>query len=583
MKKITLLLSFCILISISPFESFAQLYWGGSGGAWNSAGWSTTNSAPYNTAWTNNSHVVFNVDGTIAAPTSSSNFLSLTCNADVSFTSFTSTIGTNGTVTTIDVASGKTFDFLTQGFTTSASTGFIKNGSGTLSLNGNTYGAGFTLNTGTVVARGVNTFGQSGVNDLNINGGTIAGSGTITYTSNKFLNILVRGDFTLGSTTSPASSTANLTFASPVDLGTSSRTITLNGTGTNTLSGVISGTGGGITTGSGSSGTLILSGANTYTGSTTASGGTLILGSSGVIPDASVFNLDGGTLRSGTTTGFSETFSTINLTNNSTLTLGTGIHSLNFSASNGISWTSGKTLTITGWAGTYNGTTSGTAGKIFFGSNATGLTFQQLSQIKFFNGTVNSDATLLPTGELVPTGTLPISLTSFTAKPVNQTILLNWNTASEVNNNYFDVLRSVNGKSFTAIVTVNGLGDSNVSKDYSFVDENPYAGTNYYQLVQHDFDGKTSSSAIISADSKIAVAKILVFANSSEVKISITSPNQTKGLLQLFDISGRKLAEQSIAVNKGFNSISFPASLQNGVHFIRYSADGEVMNQKFTR
>jgi hypothetical protein len=179
--------------------------------------------------------------------------------------------------------------------------------------------------------------------------------------------------------------------------------------------------------------------------------------------------------------------------------------------------------------------------------------------------------------------TLPISLTSFTAKPVNQTILLNWNTASEVNNNYFDVLRSVNGKSFTAIGTVNGLGDSKGSKDYSFVDENPYAGTNYYQLVQHDFDGKTSSSAIISADSKIAVAKLLVFANSSEVKISITSPNQTKGLLQLFDISGRKLAEQSIAVNKGFNNISFPASLKNGVHFVSYIADGEVMNQKFTR
>src|SRR6478672_10581086 len=99
MKK--LLLFILISISISPFPSLAQLYWGGAGGAWNSAGWSTTNSGPYTTAWTNNSNVIFNVDGTIAAPTAASNFLSLTCNANVSFTSFTSTIGTNGTVATI--------------------------------------------------------------------------------------------------------------------------------------------------------------------------------------------------------------------------------------------------------------------------------------------------------------------------------------------------------------------------------------------------------------------------------------------------------------------------------------------------
>jgi hypothetical protein len=178
---------------------------------------------------------------------------------------------------------------------------------------------------------------------------------------------------------------------------------------------------------------------------------------------------------------------------------------------------------------------------------------------------------------------LPISLTSFTAKPVDQTILLNWNTASELNNSYFDVLRSVDGKLFTAIGKINGSGNSTSSKDYSFVDENPYAGANYYQLVQHDFDGKTSSSAIISADSKIAAAQLSVYASSSEVKISISSPNQNKGLLQLFDIAGRKLAEQSVAVSKGFNIVVLPLSLQNGIHFVRYTTDGETINQKFAR
>jgi hypothetical protein len=178
---------------------------------------------------------------------------------------------------------------------------------------------------------------------------------------------------------------------------------------------------------------------------------------------------------------------------------------------------------------------------------------------------------------------LPISLTTFTGKAVDKNILLKWNTASEINNNYFEVKHSSDGKAFTAIGKVNGAGNSSTAKDYSFADENPAAGTNYYQLVQHDFDGKTSSSAVVAVDSKIDAAQLTVYASSSEVKISISSPNQSKGFIQLFDLSGRKLAEQAITVNKGFNNISLPVSLPAGIHFARYTAEGVVVNHKFVR
>lgn len=179
--------------------------------------------------------------------------------------------------------------------------------------------------------------------------------------------------------------------------------------------------------------------------------------------------------------------------------------------------------------------------------------------------------------------TLPITLTSFTGKAVDKNILLSWNTASEINNNYFEVKHSSDGKAFKAIGKVNGAGNSSTAKDYSFADENPAAGTNYYQLVQHDFDGKTSSSAVVAVDSKIDAAQLTVYASSSEVKISISSPNQSKGFIQLFDLSGRKLAEQAITVNKGFNNISLPVSLPAGIHFARYTAEGVVVNHKFVR
>nr|WP_294899155.1 T9SS type A sorting domain-containing protein [uncultured Pedobacter sp.] len=179
--------------------------------------------------------------------------------------------------------------------------------------------------------------------------------------------------------------------------------------------------------------------------------------------------------------------------------------------------------------------------------------------------------------------TLPITLTTFTGKTVDKSVLLSWNTASEENNDYFDIQHSADGKSFTSIGKIDGAGTSKVAKDYSFTDENPFAGTNYYKLVQHDFDGKTFESKVISVDSKIAASQLAVYAAASEVKITLSSPNKTKGILQLFDISGRKLSKTSVDVNKGYNTFSLSLTLQNGIHFLRYTTESEIINQKFLR
>lgn len=97
------------------------------------------------------------------------------------------------------------------------------------------------------------------------------------------------------------------------------------------------------------------------------------------------------------------------------------------------------------------------------------------------------------------TSTLGVELNRFTAKATDKSILLNWVTSSEKNNKSFEVLKSYDGKSFTSFATINGVGNSDTEKTYSYTDENPYAGANYYQLKQIDFDGKTSYSNIISA------------------------------------------------------------------------------------
>ncbi|HMR46914.1 MAG TPA: T9SS type A sorting domain-containing protein [Bacteroidia bacterium] len=93
---------------------------------------------------------------------------------------------------------------------------------------------------------------------------------------------------------------------------------------------------------------------------------------------------------------------------------------------------------------------------------------------------------------------LPIELVSFTAQLVEQSkIVCKWTTATEVNNNYFEVEKSRNGVNFLPIGKIAGAGNSNTVLNYSFTDEQPFSGINYYRLKQTDYDGAFSYSKIV--------------------------------------------------------------------------------------
>jgi autotransporter-associated beta strand protein len=381
-------------LSINEVPGQTTLYFGGTGN-WTEAVWSTINGSPYTTNWISGSNVIFNVaNSTVNFATTT--VYDITANENVTLIpggTFSTVAGHK--VANITVVAGKLFDFGSQAISSAVGTGFIKNGEGSFALSGDTYSGGFTLNAGTLIAKGVNAMGSGGV--LTINGGTLSANGN-TNLSNKPSNIVIGGDFILGSSTSPAVSNANLTFNALTYLGTSAnRTITLGGTGTYTFAGIISGVGSGLILNATAEGTLTLSGANSYNGGTTISDGILQLGAAGVLADAAAITLNGGSLKTGATTGFSETVGTLNLANSSTISLGTGVHSLSFAPSNAISWI-GTTLTVLGWTGSAG--TSGTAGQIFVGSDALGLTPSQLAKINFMG--YSSGATILNTGEIVP-------------------------------------------------------------------------------------------------------------------------------------------------------------------------------------
>lgn len=96
------------------------------------------------------------------------------------------------------------------------------------------------------------------------------------------------------------------------------------------------------------------------------------------------------------------------------------------------------------------------------------------------------------------TAPLPVKLTSFTANTENSLVHLNWETAVEENNDYFEVQRSVNAKNFETIGKVNGNSSTLTSHLYHFTDIDAQNGVNYYRLKQVDYDKKQEFSRIIS-------------------------------------------------------------------------------------
>ena len=87
--------------------------------------------------------------------------------------------------------------------------------------------------------------------------------------------------------------------------------------------------------------------------------------------------------------------------------------------------------------------------------------------------------------------TLPVTYSSFTAAKVNEGVQVKWSTATETNNDRFEVERAGDDKVFEKLQTVMAKGSGST---YSYIDRNPIIGNNYYRLVQHDKDGKNTTT-----------------------------------------------------------------------------------------
>jgi hypothetical protein len=146
---------------------------------------------------------------------------------------------------------------------------------------------------------------------------------------------------------------------------------------------------------------------------------------------------------------------------------------------------------------------------------------------------------------------LPIELLSFTGYCDKQNIILQWSTATEINNNYFTIERSTNGITWQTAGTVDGAGNSSSQLNYALTDMTPNEGTSYYRLKQTDFNGINEYSAIIyinkcednSGDHFTIYPN--PFTNQINVKLNSSEINQYE--LRLYNVLGGKIMNTVIS------------------------------------
>lgn len=178
-------------------------------------------------------------------------------------------------------------------------------------------------------------------------------------------------------------------------------------------------------------------------------------------------------------------------------------------------------------------------------------------------------------------GVLPIELMSFTAKLNDaKKIDLKWSTATEVNNDYFTIEKSVNGITFAKVGTIQGSGNSSTQKDYSYVDESPTEGNSYYRIKQTDFDGKneTFNAVAVYYESKSDGGCILkVFPNPciGQCNVSLEDCDNTGSpeiAVEIMDAAGNKVYSKiPYTDEKGlFNfQIDTENNLKPGIYIVR--------------
>ena len=166
---------------------------------------------------------------------------------------------------------------------------------------------------------------------------------------------------------------------------------------------------------------------------------------------------------------------------------------------------------------------------------------------------------------------LPVIMHDFKASKRENMTQLNWTTSSEINNKGWFIERSQNAIDWQQLHFVNGANSSNSLLSYSYLDNRPNPGINYYRLQQIDLDGEKSHSNVVELTHDIPV-EISIYPNPSIEKIYISDIITDA---ELYSSTGKLMKKYKQAIQE----IDLD-NLSNGIYFLLIKHQGITTKRK---
>jgi hypothetical protein len=192
------------------------------------------------------------------------------------------------------------------------------------------------------------------------------------------------------------------------------------------------------------------------------------------------------------------------------------------------------------------------------------------------------NAVQIPT-KIIPCVVLDVTLRDFTAqKQTNETVLLQWNTLSEIDNEFYIIEHSTDGKNFFGVGKQFSRGNAGPGHNYSFIHTNPRSGVNYYRLRSVDNNGRAGYSSL----RKVVFGKndliLTLFPNPAKSKatLMLDVKDGQKLNVRLIDGSGRTVKQQSLTVKNQLAELNIDG-VQTGMYvLIAVAENGEQFKNK---
>jgi hypothetical protein len=177
---------------------------------------------------------------------------------------------------------------------------------------------------------------------------------------------------------------------------------------------------------------------------------------------------------------------------------------------------------------------------------------------------------------------LPVTFSNFNATEKGCTAVLSWSTSMERNNDYFMVERSADGRNFMEIGRRDAKGTSDILQHYTYTDNAPLAGTNFYRISQVDLDGKHTSSTIKDLYFSCGGDGVKVYPTLSNGTVYVSLPaGYEKATLSVFNILSQQLNLSSINNGNGQRLRTIQLNgMSAGTYFIRITNGNAIESHK---